>query len=338
MKLGNVSQSIVPVPKFFLNNKSIDLIRQYSKTETNFSPRKNFSMKKKLKNRYYRARDILSLNLDFNINLNPRFNHMKSISENKKKYIPLYLTKKFKNNSEIKGTYFPDIIYINNLKTIQKYSEKGKNKTVMQQYKEYKKSNNIEQKINPDLRSDIIHITENLLTKINYNLDFERWKEFDARTKFNLFYQTAYSPLTDYNKENITERDAFRETLREKAMGLKIISNKAKATIQKSVFQNELEKNLNEKEEKNNAKKIGILVKNSKNNFLKLKYNNMKPPKYNKKDEDFIKENRMITERLNRTKLYKNFPSAIREEFIEKRIYKNNRLFTSQNFTRDNKK
>ena len=35
--------------------------------------------------------------------------------------------------------------------------------------------------------------------------------------------------------------------------------------------------------------------------------------------------------RLNKTKLYRDFPSALREEFIEKRIYKNKRLFTSQN-------
>ena len=45
MKLGNVSQSIVPVPKYFLNNKSIDLIKSYSKTETNFSPKNNIHKK-----------------------------------------------------------------------------------------------------------------------------------------------------------------------------------------------------------------------------------------------------------------------------------------------------
>lgn len=332
MKLGNVSQSIVPVPKYFLNNKSIDLISLYSKTETNFSPRKKNNKKKNAKNKaYYRTKDLLSLNLDFNINLNPRYNNLKSFSENKNKYIPLYNMKSYKNNAEAKGTYFPDIIYMNNIRYIQNYKEKGKAKTAMQKFKEYKKSNNISLKINPDLRSDLIHNTKNLLTKINMKFDYKRWNEFDSRTTLNLFYQPAFSPLTDYNNENQTEKDAFRETLKEKAIGLKTISNKAKASIQKSLFENELEKNMEEFKEKNDAKKREILVENSNNNFLKLKYNNMEPPLYNKKDKNFIRENKIITERLNRTKLYKDFPSAIKEEFIEKRIYKNKRLFTSQN-------
>lgn len=328
MKLGNVSQSIVPVPKYFLNNKSIDLIPLYSKTETNFSPRRNMNKKNSKKNSYYRTKDILSLNLDFNISLNPRFSHSKFYSENKKKYIPLYNNRKHKNNSQMKGTYFPDIIYMNNIKT---YKQKEKNKTIMQQYKEYKKSNNIQQKINPDLRSDLVQNTQNLITKINMKFDYKSWNDFDSRVTLNLFHQPAYSPLTDYNKENITEKDAFRETLKQKAIGLKTISNKAKAVIQKNLYENELEKNRDDLELKNNEKKLKIMVENSKNNFLKLKYNNMEPPLYNEKDKNFILENKMITERLNRTKLYKDFPSAIREEFIEKKIYKNKRLFTAHN-------
>ena len=332
MKLGNVSQSVVPVPKYFLNNKSIDLISLYSKTETNFSPKRIIHTKIKPKKKsYYRARDILSLNLDFNLNLNPRYNHLKSFHENTKKYIPIYNTQKYENNSEIKGTYFPDIIYMNNIKKVPKNNEKEKVKTVIQQYQEYKRSNNIEQKINPDLIKDLVHNTENLITKINMDIDYKRWNEFDSRTTMNLFFQPAYSPLTDFNQNNKSEKDNFRDTLKNKAMGLTTISNKAKAAIQKSIYDNELEKNLDELEEKKKAKRMEILIENSKNNFLKLKFNNTRRPLYNRKDSDFIWENKAITNRLNRTKLYKDFPSPIREEFIEKRIYKNKRLFSSRN-------
>ena len=332
MKLGNVSQSIVPVPKYFLNNKSIDLIKSYSKTETNFSPKNNIHKKKKSRNKsYYRTKDIFSMNLDFNINLNPRYNHLKSFTENTKKYIPIYHTQKYKNNSEMKGTYFPDIIYMNNIKNIPKNIEKEKVKSVIQQYQEYKKSNNIEQKINPDLISDLVHNTENLITKINMDIDFERWKKFDSRTTMNLFFQPAYSPLTDFNQNNKSEKDNFRDTLKNKAMGLTTISNKAKAAIQKNIYENELEKKCDELEEKKRAKKLEILIENSKNNFLKLRFNNTNRPSYNLNDREFIWENKAITNRLNRTKLYKDFPSPIREEFIEKRIYKNKRLFSSRN-------
>ena len=331
MKLGNVSQSIVPVPKYFLNNKSIDLIPFYSKTESNFSPRRK-QRKNNLKNKsYYRQKDILSLNLDFNINHNPRLNH-KSFNENKKKYIPLYYIKKYKNNAEMKSTYFPDITYannINNIKTIKNYNDKGKNnnKNSMQQYKEYIKETNIEKKINPDLRCDIIHNTKNLISKINMNFDLKRWDEFDSRVTSNLFHQPAYSPLTDYNQNEKSDKDIFSETLKEKAKGLKTISNKAKITIQKNLYKSELEKNENEYKKQINKKKIEILMENSNNNFLKLKYNNMERPLYNNEDKKFIFENRSITNRLNRTKLYKDFPSALKEEFIEKRIYKNKNLF-----------
>ena len=332
MKLGNVSQSIVPVPKYFLNNKSIDLIKSYSKTETNFSSKNNIHKKKKSRNKsYYRTKDIFSMNLDFNINLNPRYNHLKSFTENTKKYIPIYHTQKYKNNSEMKGTYFPDIIYMNNIKNIPKNIEKEKVKSVIQQYQEYKKSNNIEQKINPDLISDLVHNTENLITKINMDIDFERWKKFDSRTTMNLFFQPAYSPLTDFNQNNKSEKDNFRDTLKNKAMGLTTISNKAKAAIQKNIYENELEKKCDELEEKKRAKKLEILIENSKNNFLKLRFNNTNRPSYNLNDREFIWENKAITNRLNRTKLYKDFPSPIREEFIEKRIYKNKRLFSSRN-------
>ena len=62
---------------------------------------------------------------------------------------------------------------------------------------------------------------------------------------------------------------------------------------------------------------------------MKLKYNNKERPLYNKKDEKFISDNKAITSRLNRTKLYKDFPTPLRKEFIEKRIYKNKTLFKS---------
>ena len=329
MKLGNVSQSIVPVPKYFLNNKSIDLIPLYSKTESNFSPRRKLR-NKNLKNKsYYRQRDILSLNLDFNINHNPRLNH-KSLNE--KKYIPIYYLKKYKNNAEIKNTYFPDIIYvnnINNIKTIKTYNDKGKNntKTSLQQYKEYIRETNIEKKINPDLRYDIIHNTKNLISKINMNLDLKRWDEFDSRITSNLFHQPAYSPLSDFIKNEKSDKVLFTETLQEKAKSLKTISTKAKFVIQKNLEKNEWEKNEGEYTKKINKEKIDIMIENSKNNFLKLKYNNMERPSYNEKDTKFIMENKSITSRLNRTKLYKDFPSALKEEFIEKRIYKNKNLF-----------
>ena len=128
MKLGNVSQSIIPVPKFFLNKRSIDLFPTYYQTEGN-SPWKNSRKLRKNKKiniqnqrnfrhkSYYRTKDILSLNCDLNINLNPRPFTRQSTTDNTKKYIPLYHRNQYKNNAEMKETYFPNIIDTNINKT-----------------------------------------------------------------------------------------------------------------------------------------------------------------------------------------------------------------------------
>ena len=324
MKLGNVSQTIIPVPKFFLNKRSLDLFTSYYPTEVNTTERNSRKKIKKNKNQnsirnksYYRTKDILLLNCDLNINLNPRPFSRQLTLDNKKKYIPLYHRKNYKNNAEIKETYFPDIIDMNKNKT-----EKEIKKSGLQKYKEYKNKTNIEKIINPDLREDIMHNTNNLLKRINMNYDVKRWNEFDSRTTLNRFHQIAYSPLTDVIQNNVSDKDAFSSTLREKALTLKTISPKAKEAIHKALYQKELEKNMNDCEEKINYENTDTLLNNNRNNFLKLKYNNNDRPQYNDKDSKFIQDNKLITDEINRTKLYKEFPSCIRGEFNERKFFK----------------
>ena len=53
-----------------------------------------------------------------------------------------------------------------------------------------------------------------------------------------------------------------------------------------------------------------------------MKYNNEENPKYNSRDKKFIEENKYITSKINKTKLFKEFPSKTREEFNVKKIVK----------------
>ena len=92
-------------------------------------------------------------------------------------------------------------------------------------------------------------------------------------------------------------------------MTLKTISNKAKEAIHRAIYQKELEKNMNDGDEKMSGEKIDILLNNNRKNFLKLRYNNQEAPQYNNEDKKFITENKFITEKINRTKLYRDFPS-----------------------------
>ena len=166
MKLGNVSQSIIPVPKFFLNKRSLDLFTsKTSNTETipfdRHLKKSNIKdkNKKKFRNKsYYRAKDILALNCDLNINLNPRSYSRQSNTDNTERYIPLYHRNTYQNNAEIKQTYFPDIIDMNPIKSNTMASKTSS----FQKYKEYRKKMNIEGLVNPDLRKDIMYNTQNL--------------------------------------------------------------------------------------------------------------------------------------------------------------------------------
>ena len=128
--------------------------------------------------------------------------------------------------------------------------------------------------------------------------------------------------MTDVIQNNISEKDAFNSTLKEKALTLKTISNKAKESILSSICKKELEKNMNDGEEKINNEDMDIRLANNRKNFLRLIYNNNDAPQYNEKDKKFIFDNKLITNEINRTKLYNEFPSSIRGEFKDKHFFK----------------
>ena len=105
MKLGNVSQTIVPVPNFFIDRETrkIESFNLYNKTNINIfnkinkKKRPSLKMKSQLdleetssdnskvipklsfrvENKLFRDQDILTTFYDLNINKNPRFNTRK---------------------------------------------------------------------------------------------------------------------------------------------------------------------------------------------------------------------------------------------------------------------
>ena len=188
-------------------------------------------------------------------------------------------------------------------------------------FEEYKKKQDIPGFLQPNLREELQTETKNLIERINMNYDIKKWNKFDSRTTLNRFYQTEYGPLNRVIKHSETLSEKFGKTLKLKALNLSNINDQTKKVIKKSMSNNDIEKdsdnNLN-----NEEKYYKTLVQNSENFLLKLKYNNEENPKYNSKDKEFIKENKYITKKLNKTKLYKDFPSKTREEFNEKKIIK----------------
>ena len=225
MKIGNLSQSIVPVPNFFINRdiRKIDAFKIY-----------------KNKKRTYRDRDLFTANMDLNINHNPRVRSALSRTSSQK-YIPLYNRGNYPSNSEEKGTYFPHII--DNSMTRQC------NRTSSFIY-------------HKNLREEIMNNTNSLLDRINGNYYTEKF----AKTTFNDFYKTAYSPITDYIKNNESNKEKFNRTLLKKSNSLKMINPQAKNEIMKNIDYKE------ENEKKNiNDTVLDEMLNTCKLNILKIK-------------------------------------------------------------------
>jgi hypothetical protein len=359
MKLGNISQTIVQVPNFFVDQKTrtIEAFNLYQKTSKNNSKIKKIlklklnsmssksqnssveknkekdssilyktSRQKKVdsfnrKSNYYRDSDLLTTFYNLNINKNPRNFTRQWIQMNQEKYLPLY----YRNNynldfRENTKTYFPGIVDMNKPKSVAQ-----KNLTIKcddienyKKFKEYQKKQDIFGFLNPNLREELQSQTKNLIDKINMNYDIKKWDKFDTRTTFNKFYQTEYSPLNSALKNTETLSEKFGKTLKLKALNLTNINLQTKKVIEKSMNSTDTENDDNLDEEQY----FKTLVSNSGNNLLKLQYNNEENPKYNSRDKKFIEENKYITSKINKTKLFKEFPSKTREEFNVKKIVK----------------
>ena len=359
MKLGNISQTIVQVPNFFVDQKTrtIEAFNLYQKTSKNNSKIKKIlklklnSMSSKSQNSsveknkekdssilyktlrqkkadsfnrksyYYRDSDLLTTFYNLNINKNPRNFTRQWIQMNQEKYLPLYYRNNynldFKENTK---TYFPGIVDMNKPKSVAQ-----KNLTIKcddienyKKFKEYQKKQDIFGFLNPNLREELQSQTKNLIDKINMNYDIKKWDKFDTRTTFNKFYQTEYSPLNSALKNTETLSEKFGKTLKLKALNLTNINLQTKKVIEKSMNSTDTENDDNLDEEQY----FKTLVSNSGNNLLKLQYNNEENPKYNSRDKKFIEENKYITSKINKTKLFKEFPSKTREEFNVKKIVK----------------
>ena len=302
--LGNISQTIVPVPSFFLDQKEKQL--------------DTFKIPKQTKsNSYYTDKKVMNSMIDMNLNRNPRFPLRTSGSQNKEKYIPIYNRHQYRSNSDIKGTYFPDII--DHSKSITQYPV-----TDYQKYIDYKNKTDYLEFFQPKLRQEIFKTTNNLLDRINANYDMERWNQFDHRTQFNKFFQTTYSPITDVINSEENVREKFSQTLRDKALSLRSVSPKTKYSIIERV-ENKIinDRNLLNENNLNNSNTnqfIDLMLEENKTNLLNLRNTNVEPIHYNLTDTNFIEENKWITKNINKGELYKDFPSKNRMEFNEKKL------------------
>ena len=317
MNLGNVSQTIIPVPNFFLNrNNNHHPTIEIFHTHKSIDKRINKFPKNHIRTRsYFRDKDLITSLSDLNLNNNPRY-IPRHTDFNEQKYIPLYNRDNYPRNSKMKDTYFPEIINTFLTKTKSNLNEKKGCNGV----RDYLEKNNLNKFLKPDLREEIMHNTKNLIERINANYDIKTWNDFDCRTTMDKIHQTAYSPLVDVinNTENI--QDDFNKTLKKEILSLRTINDKTKMILKKNLPECE---DISQKKQRISLSipKGDILLETNRNNLMKLRQSYKSPIVYSERDQKFIDENKYITDRINKNGfLYRGFPSKTRMEFNEKRM------------------
>ena len=319
MKLGNVSQSIVPVPKFFTDKeiRTIDIFKlnDHSLKKINNKRRQN----------YFRTNDLFELNHDININHNPRtFTNDKDINYDGKKYIPIYDRTFFNSNAEKKKTYFPHILNTFKVKPLDLPNNKNEYGNVFK----YLKNTNLNNFLKKDLRQEIMDNTKNLIDRINITYDLNNWNNFNTRMTMNKEFQPAYSPLTDAIQSTGNYKDEFIKTLYRKSLGLKTITEKSKMILKNNIKRKGKKdriiihkKNYNNSSMTKNNSDLDRLLDNNRSNLLSLKTNNKEPCEYSKEDQEFIDKNESVTSSINKCNLYHFFPSMTRMEFEVNKVF-----------------
>ncbi len=192
MKLGNSSQTQVPVPNFYLTKSVIEM--DVFKTRTDMK-------------RTFREKDLFRQTKDINLSNNFR-NKQKLFEEyNKTKYIAIH---KRDNYNKL----LPEINKKPN--TSNKYLED------YDKFQSYMYKTDISNFTNPNLRENIRSNINSLLERINSNYDMDKWNNNSSRPVFHKFTQETYSDLTLHNQNNPSESENFRNTLSDK---LRTMSN-----------------------------------------------------------------------------------------------------------------
>ncbi len=207
MKLGNTSQTLITVPKFF-----------YTKSEKDVDILNNTQRKK-----YFREKDLFNKSRDLNFCNNQRKNFRNFEHQNVEKYIPIHkMEATLRSFSENKQTLHST----HKSRTDMSDDESVANTSgEYDKFTKYMKDTNITLQTKGDLRDEIRGNISNLINKINTNFDIDRWNKTDTRSQYNYNNSNVYSPLTLFNMTNFSEQEKFTNTLRDKVSSLKEIDN-----------------------------------------------------------------------------------------------------------------
>jgi hypothetical protein len=226
MKLGNVSQSIIPVPDFYFTRS----LREMDTFSVSTFPKK-----------YFTEKGLFKQTKDINLNNNLRNRHRRYEKYNREKFIPIHrLNQNKKEETKQEKKTFDDSYDSDD------ENKAGKNELpVDENSRKYlvdfrealdKKSEN--------LRNEVKNNLDNLMVKLNTIVDKNKYSNYDTSQNYYKANAEEYSDITHFNINNENETNKFKKLLKDKiiSLGDSIVGDK-----------NRIVNNMNKKEELQNT-------------------------------------------------------------------------------------
>ena len=297
MKLGNISQSIVPVPNLFV-------IQDLKPVDTFYLS--------KSKSSYFRSKDLFNKSYFLDINRNKNININKILDKiNKSKYISINnnnknLEEKKFSFSSLKNDYFNKNLREDLFNDTYNLLERINEKYDMKRWNEFNHRFYYFDKINKTVYNPLTFRSKDK----NYDINDE---DKNLKQKFSKTLREKILNLKTINSR--TKSFLYKKNI-------KNICNNDNNN-------NYINSKLDYLLEKNRENLIKIKKKNSKNNkFIK---SNSSYNLFNiKKDLDFLNKNKFMTDRINKDSfIFKDYLSKTRGEFFVKNIIPKERIKNS---------
>ena len=297
MKLGNISQSIVPVPNLFV-------IQDLKPVDTFYLT--------KSKSSYFRSKDLFNKSYFLDINRNKNININKILDKiNKSKYISINnnnknLEEKKFSFSSLKNDYFNKNLREDLFNDTYNLLERINEKYDMKRWNEFNHRFYYFDKINKTVYNPLTFRSKDK----NYDINDE---DKNLKQKFSKTLREKILNLKTINSR--TKNFLYKKNI-------KNICNNDNNN-------NYINSKLDYLLEKNRENLIKIKKKNSKNNkFIK---SNSSYNLFNiKKDLDFLNKNKFMTDRINKDSfIFKDYLSKTRGEFFVKNIIPKERIKNS---------
>ena len=219
MKLGNTSQSIIPVPDFFLT-------RTLREMDT-------FSISNQ-KKKYFKENELFRMTRDINLSNNPRNRHRKYEKYNREKFIPYHKVKEVIPNSNNKSQEKQDSI--DSYEEINEKSDKynPKDQSTKNYLIDYR---TLLDKRSQELRDEIKNNIDHLMSKLNKKVDINKYMNYDCTENYYMANAEEFPELGLKPNENQTNK--FNKILRDKMINISDTVGISKNRIIKEMIKKE---------------------------------------------------------------------------------------------------